>query len=235
MVQIITLNDSYREEKEMNRKIYRCHYRGQLKNTLDEDKLMETLDECRKNAELLITEEKVMTAALYYHGEMLFLYYESIGEEIYPDTFMGPMHDLLEKWPTKSGLSDWALMYHIYYHAIPEGEEDWRRPVSPELRRGRIAYLKKDNMFQYVYHHVAIVNEGLLAGDKYQSIALHEDILFSYFEEPKTITNIRRDLSHESETIKAWLDVVPEDHFSPIPGSNGGNFLFIPAYFALGQ
>jgi hypothetical protein len=30
------------------------------------------------------------------------------------------------------------------------------------------------------YHHKAIVDEGLWYGDKYQSIALHENILFSY-------------------------------------------------------
>ncbi|SCP97509.1 hypothetical protein [Anaerobium acetethylicum] len=219
----------------MNRNIYRCHYRGQLKNNFAGQELDETLDKCRKNAERMIAEGRLMTAALYYHGGMLFLYFEAVGEEVRTEEFMEPMHGLLEKWPEKSGLSDWARMYQVFYHAIPESEEDWRRPVSPECRRGRIAYLKEENMFEYVYHHVAIIKEGLLAGDKYQSIALHEDILFSYFEEPKTLINVQRDLSRESKAIKAWLDVVPEDHFVPLRGSKGENFLFLPAYFALGQ
>lgn len=219
----------------MNREIYRCHYRGQLKNNREEHQLKEALNKCIKNAEKLIAEERVMTAALYYHDDMLFLYYESIGEEIPPEAFMEPMHDMLEKWPGKSGLSDWALMYNVFYHVIPDGEEDWTRPVTPELRRGRIAYLKKENMFDYVYHHVAIAKEGILSGDKYQSIAMHEDILFSYFEEPKTILNNVRDLSQESVAIKAWLDAVPKNHFIPLPGSNGADFLFLPAYFALGK
>lgn len=219
----------------MNRIIHRCHYRGQLKNIREEHELKEALGESIKKAELLITEKRVMTAALYYHGDMLFLYYECIGEEICPEVFMEPLHNMLEQWPGKSGLSDWAFMYNVFYHVIPEGEEDWTRPVRPELRRGRIAYLKKENMFDYVYHHVAIAKEGILAGDKYQSIALHEDILFSYFEEPKTILNDVRDLNQESVAIKAWIDVVPEDHFIPLPGSNGENFLFLPEYFALGR
>lgn len=77
-------------------------------------------------------------------------------------------------------------------------------------------------------------DEGLWYGDKYQSIALHENILFSYFEEPKAITNIQGDLEKQSEAIKEWLKVIPEDHFIHMPEGNGENFMFIPAYFALG-
>ncbi len=219
----------------MNQDIYRFHYRGLLKKNLSNEALNIALLECKKKAQLLINSNSLMTAALYYHNNMLFLYYESIGKELNPVDFMEGIHEFLELWPQKSELSHWAPMYHIYYHAIPEGENDWRRPNNPELRRGRIALLKKDKLFSYVYHHVAIVDEGLLPGDKYQSIALHEDILFSYFEEPKTITNIKGDLTKESVTINAWLNVNPEDHFIPLEGSNGGNFLFLPSYFALGQ
>ena len=117
---------------------------------------------------------------------------------------------------------------------VPQGEEDWRRKTPPEHRRGRIAYLKHETMFRYVYHHVAIVEEGLLQGDKYQSIALHEDVLFSYFEEPKQMTNILRDPTRESKAIQGWLDVDPESHFIPLPGSNGQNFLILPHYFSVG-
>ena len=77
--------------------------------------------------------------------------------------------------------------------------------------------------------------EGILQGDRYQSIALHEDILFSYFEEPRTPGNLRRDTTLQSQTIQAWLDVNPESHFIPLPGSNGSNFLLLPQYFALGE
>jgi hypothetical protein len=71
-------------------------------------------------------------------------------------------------------------------------------------------------------------------GDKYQSIALHENILFSYFEEPKTITNIQGDLERQSEAIKGWLKVIPEDHFIHMSEGKDENFMFLPAYFALG-
>lgn len=217
----------------MNHSIYRCHYRGHL-NQKDVN-ITEALNECVENVKELIRKESLMTCALYYHNDMLYLYFECISNELTPDSFMEPLNKHLHTWPTKQGLTHWAYMNHIYYHNIPESVEDWKRKVTPELRRGRIAYLHKDKLFSYVYHHVAIVEEGLLGGDKYQSIALHEDILFSYFEEPKIITNIKRDLSKESSVIHDWLAVDPESHFIQLEGSEGLNFLFLPSYFAIGQ
>ena len=176
-----------------------------------------------------------MTAALYYYGNQLFLYYEAVGEEIRPERFMAPLHPVLSQWPQKEDTCDWALMYNVFWHDAPKDDEDWKRSVPPERRRGRIAWLKHDTMFRYVYHHFAIAEEGILQGDRYQSIALHEDILFSYFEEPRTPGNLRRDTTLQSQTIQAWLDVNPESHFIPLPGSNGSNFLLLPQYFALGE
>lgn len=216
----------------MEQSIYRCHYRGHLSSNTSSTQA--AITESILKVKELIEAEQLMTCALYYHNDMLYLYYECIGELLKPNSFMSSLNPYLHTWPTKDGLSHWAYMNHIYYHSIPESIEDWRRNVTPELRRGRIAYLNQDKLFSYVYHHVAIVDEGLLGGDKYQSIALHEDILFSYFEEPKTVTNIKRDLSLESKVIQAWIDVDPESHFIPLEGSRGGNFLFLPAYFALG-
>ena len=167
--------------------------------------------------------------------KQLFLYYEAIGEEMGPEAFMAPLSPLLSLWPEKENTVPWAKMYHIYWHCEPKDEADWRRDPKPLRRRGRIAYLKHETMFEYVYHHFAIVREGLLKGDRYMSIALHEDVLFSYFEEPRSSVNIRRVDGPESQTIQGWLDVNPEAHFIPLPGSNGQNFLLLPECFAVGQ
>ena len=61
----------------------------------------------------------------------------------------------------------------------------------------------------YTYWHQAIVEEGLLKGDQYQFISLHENILFSYFEEPKNMVNITG-MEKASEVIDKWLAVNPE-------------------------
>lgn len=218
----------------MSKPVYRCHYRGRLE-AADAVQLSDLLQQCEQNAQQLINDGALMTAALYYYGNQLFLYYEAVGEEIRPERFMAPLHPVLSQWPQKEDTCDWALMYNVFWHDAPKDDEDWKRSVPPERRRGRIAWLKHDTMFRYVYHHFAIAEEGILQGDRYQSIALHEDILFSYFEEPRTPGNLRRDTTLQSQTIQAWLDVNPESHFIPLPGSNGSNFLLLPQYFALGE
>ena len=218
----------------MSKPVYRCHYRGRLED-VDAAALVDLLQQCEQNAQQLINDGALMTAALYYYGNQLFLYYEAVGEEIRPERFMAPLHPVLSQWPQKEDTCDWALMYNVFWHDAPKDDEDWKRSVPPERRRGRIAWLKHDTMFRYVYHHFAIAEEGILQGDRYQSIALHEDILFSYFEEPRTPGNLRRDTTLQSQTIQAWLDVNPESDFIPLPGSNGSNFLLLPQYFALGE
>ena len=216
--------------------IIRCHYRGRLNLPSEETSAYSSaIAACRENAEALIAKGKLMTAALYIYGRQLFLYYEAIGEEMGPEAFMAPLSPLLSLWPEKENTVPWAKMYHIYWHCEPKDEADWRRDPKPLRRRGRIAYLKHDTLFEYVYHHFAIVREGLLKGDRYMSIALHEDVLFSYFEEPRSSVNIRRVDGPESQAIQGWLDVNPEAHFIPLPGSNGQNFLLLPECFAVGQ
>lgn len=149
---------------------------------------------------------------------------------------MSALHPILAQWPEKEETRDWAKMQMIFWHNEPIDDEDWKRTVKPDRRRGRIALLKPDKIWGYVYHHYAIVQEGLLTGDRYQAIALHEDILFSYFEEPRERTfNVRRVENGKSEAIKGWAAVDPASHFIQLPGSNGENFLILPDYFTVGD
>ena len=245
----------------MSLKIYRLHYRGQLKDAYSSDILESAVQECVKNIRRAQAEGRILTAALYQSGRMLFFYYEALGEPLavtepiesaggrtellesgedvqttcpLPEELLLPLNPLLQVWPGQKGDRLWVHMYHIYYHSVPENTEQWRRAAVPEKRRGRIAFLRDDKLFSYTYFHKAIVDEGLLTGDKYQSIALHENILFSYFEEPKTLVNVQGDDSKESQVIKEWLAVDPESHFIHMPMGEGENFMFLPALFALG-
>ncbi|MBR6187036.1 MAG: hypothetical protein IKQ41_12360 [Clostridia bacterium] len=218
------------------RAVYRCHSRAQLiKDPGRMPDWEEAAKACRREAQKLVRDGRMMAAGLYIYGRQLFLYYEALGEAFGPEAFMRPMDGLLSPWPQKEETKRWAKMYPIYWHCEPKDEADWRRPKKPLRQRGRIAYLKHDAMFEYVYHHFAIVREGLLRGDKYMSIALHEDVLFSYFEEPRSCVNIRRTDEGESRAIRGWLDADPESHFVSLPGSEGQNFLLLPDVFTVGR
>lgn len=216
----------------MEDKIFRHHYRGHLNTGVSFD-LKQIINDTKQTIRQYISKEKIMTACIYEYENMLFAYYESIGEEIKPEEIFAPFSYCLLKWPGENSMRDWVQMNHVFYHAIPEGIKDWKRAHKPELQRGRIAFLKSDKLFDYVYYHVAITKEGLLHGDKYQSIALHENILFSYFEEPKMEINIVRDLSRNSTVIEDWMQVIPEDHF--IKGPQQTNFTFINPLITMGQ
>ena len=211
--------------------ITRFHYRGSLNKEYSDTELSDAIHQCTDSAQKLIDSGRAMTIALYHYKHMLFLYVEAIGEECRPEEFCSGLTPYMQLWPGIQESRVWADMYHIYYHAVPENIEDWKRPTKPELQRGRIAFLYPDKLYSYIHHHLAIVREGILTGDKYQSIALHENILFSYFEEPKTIINIRRDTTLTSKAIEDWLAVDPESHFMHLPECKGANFIFIPAYF----
>lgn len=217
----------------MENTVYRYEFRGSMKKEYAEEELKAALESCREKVKEQIRQGKLMTAALYHYEKMLFFYYEALERDIVPEDCLRSLTPYLESWPGEKAGRNWVKMYPIFYHAVPESREDWKRPVVPERRRGRIAKLKEEKLFGYVCHHHALVEEGLLTGDKYQFISLHEDILFSYFEEPKTEMNVKRKLGEESQEVKEWIAVDPESHFERYPEAKG-NFLCIPAYFAIG-
>ena len=131
----------------MSQTIYRYHYRGELKSDLDEVSLEKALKDAETHIKTMVKEEKIMTAALYHFDKMLFFYYEAIGEEQEPEALLSDLNPFLKQWPGQESMRNWVYMYHIYYHAVPEGIEDWKRETIPQMRRGRIAFLKKDKLF----------------------------------------------------------------------------------------
>lgn len=108
---------------------------------------------------------------------------------------------------------------------------DIERTTAQKERVGRIAFVFPDKLPSYVMHHNAIVEEGLLKGDKYAFISMHENLLFSYYEEPRNNVNIKNS-GKESEVIKDWLSVDPESHFDR-DKAKGSNFLVIPCLFSV--
>lgn len=180
----------------------------------------------------LIRQERCHMVALYQHERMLFLYCEA-EETVEPKELFPTLSNLLELWPQREVKTHWAYMYPIFYHSEVKDKSEWIRKEK-KARRGRIAYLLPDKLFSYVYYHKALVEEGLLEGDQYQYISLHEDILFSYFEEPKKFTHINKDSKQESKVIEEWLAAEPESHFDHTL-SGEENFLFIEEIFSMGR
>lgn len=201
----------------------RKHYRALVKEGCDAKALA-----CANiaNIKTAIDEKRILTAGMYQHERMLFLYLEILDESLTPAKLFPTLDEALVPWVDMQSMVTWKEMNHIFYHTVPKSEEDWIR--EPDKKHfGRIAYLFPDKIHSYVYHHKAIVDEGYLTGDKYQSIALHENVLFSVYEEPMIRTNIAGDLTKKSVAIEGWKAVDPESHFDH-ELSGDMNFLIIP-------
>lgn len=207
--------------------ITRRQYRGCLKDGVTGENLKMSLVRVQENVKALIDGGKLLAVYLYRYRQMCFLYYEALEERIGPEDFLNPLTPLLETWPQETGKTPWAYMYHIFHHSIPGEPKEWERERGGEKTRiGRIAFLYPEKIFSYTYWHKAIVDEGKHLGDKYQCIALHENILFSYYEEPRTNVNLCGDKNARSRMLEEWTAADPESHFDR-EKAGGDNFLVI--------
>lgn len=214
--------------------IERKQYRACLKTGWKPEELETAVNAAAEAAQAAVEEGKILTASLYRYKNMCFLYYEALEENIRPTDFLSALTPFLEEWPEENGKTPWAYMYHIFHHSVPGDISDWQKERTEGKKRiGRIAFLWPDKVFSYARWHQAIVEEGLLKGDKYQCIAMHENILFSYFEEPRFNVNIKNEPEQESEVIKGWLAADPESHFDRVK-AGGDNFLVIEQLFTVG-
>lgn len=156
----------------MAEKVIRRQFRGCLKeDTREGTRLCMAAAEAEKEVRRLIQSGRLLTASVYYHGNMCFLYYEALEEGVSPADFLKPLEACLELWPEEGGKTCWAPMYSIYWHSVPQDADSWMESRKGKKNRiGRIAFLYPEKMFSYTYWHQAIVEEGLLKGDQYQFI-----------------------------------------------------------------
>ena len=219
----------------IRRSQYRCSFKLLTADILPDN----IIERCQDQFKKLIREGRVCNASFYKYNSMGFLYLEEIVDDysepyISVDQYMYDLQPYLKPWPEEDGDRYFAPMINVYYHHIPEEDLDkweFERTTDKKDRVGRVAFVFPKKLPSYVMHHTAIVNEGLLKGDKYAYISLHENLLFSYYEEPRNNVNIKG-VDEESVVINDWLKADPESHFDREKG-RGSNFLVIPCLFTV--
>ncbi|WP_029231177.1 hypothetical protein [Butyrivibrio sp. VCB2006] len=215
---------------QINRSQYRCSFKL-LTNDVPLDNIIER---CREKASALIKKGELVNVSFYRYENMGFLYIESVGKYSQAETLMADLKPYLKPWPEEDGDRYFAPMINVYYHHVPDEDLDiWEkeRTTDSKTRVGRVAFVYPDKLPSYVMHHKAIVDEGLLMGDKYAYISMHENLLFSYYEEPRNNVNIRN-LDEKSVAIEKWMEADPESHFDR-EKAKGSNFLVIPCLFSV--
>lgn len=206
-----------------SRMINRLEFRAFIKDEYDETAWESAISEVKRNLNAALKEHELLQACIYRHERMLFAYIEALTDEVDVHRLFFEMEDFLETWPSEAGTRFWAPMYPVYWQSIPKSVEEWMDDrTAGKTKVGRIAWLKQETMFDYVYWHKALTDEGLLKGDKYQFISLHENMLFSYYEEPRNNVNISGE-EGESQAIGGWLAIDPGAHFD-LDKSGGPHF-----------
>lgn len=224
-------NSGWREQP-----VKRASYRAVLRRDVINERTDHAFILCQEAFRQEKEAHRLLTASLYRYERFLFLYAEGVGETAAPDKLCAFLTSFLQNWPTALENPDcdrrWVYMQPYYYHALPNSVEEWMQGRAPSLRRGRIALLSPDKWESYMGHHLALMREGLIEGDRYHLISLHENVLFSYFEEPKTMTNLQKVKVGQSVALEEWLLTDPESHFMRFaPGQGPGpdeNFVFLP-------
>ena len=221
--------------------IIRRQYRATLKPEINETAFSQASDKSKQEACDARKTDKVLTCGLFRYKRMIFLYVEFMLEDEHPTTQDDPyiwfpeLTEFLCKWPEMDKEKEWVEMFPVFWFDSPVSIEQWKRKQNPDKRCGRIAVLYPDKLLSYICHHHAITEEGLLKGDRYQSIAVHENILFSYFETPRDreVVNIKR-VEEKSFEIDIWKNVNPVSHFHHFPEANGDDFMVISTIFDVG-
>lgn len=195
--------------------IKRFIFRGQLKSGMEEAGISSMLDKLPL-IKSISEAGRIMTAAGYRWQKNVFLYYECIDCEIHPNELFEQTSGFLEDWPGKPEKRKWVPMTEVFHFNEPVSEEHWKRKIPVEKRIGKVAHLKPEMTASYIYYHYQLQEERAFSGDKYEIIAMHENLLFGYFEKPEVIEEplVPKKLN-TSGTPLNWGDSRMDLHFIP--------------------
>lgn len=215
--------------------VVHASFHAVLRRDAGDADLAAAMQEFSQAVERLRAGHRLLTASLFRYQAHLFLYMESVGTAQRPEGLSPLLDALLLDWPAAVGedLSRrWVAMQPYFYHDVPTTAADWMRGRHKGEPHGRIALLKPDKWCSYMEHHLELVSEGLLEGDRWHLICVQENLLFSYLEEPRTHVNIRHRPGVPSAELQRWLAVDPESHFEHFAAEQQGpdapNFVYLP-------
>jgi hypothetical protein len=167
-------------------------------------------------ARQLVKQGDLMTAAAFTWRSNLFLYYECVERDVTPDEVAGEAAPYLADWPGQAETRKWILMVDVFHFNEPAGYEHWLRKQPVERRAGRVAHLKPEMMSSYIYYHYQLQEERAFPGEKYEIIAMHENLLFGYQEFPKVMEEpIVPGRLQTKGTPENWADSRMDLHFQP--------------------
>lgn len=192
----------------------RLIYRAQVKDGLEEEAKSVLAEEAKPKE--LVQNKTIMTFAAFIWKKNIFLYYECIEDEIFPEDIFLETEKYLVDWPGKDIVRKWVPMIDVFHFNEPVSKEHWIRKDGVDIRRGRVAHLKPEMVSSYIYYHYGLQEERAFLGGKYEIIAMHEDLLFGYQEFPNVVEEPLAEKRLQTKaTPENWNDTRMNLHFNP--------------------
>lgn len=168
------------------------------------------------HAKQLVQDGVLMTAAAFSWQNNVFLYYECISEQVEPANVAGAAGQYLIDWEGEAAPRKWIEMIDVFHFNEPAGYEHWLREAAVERRGGRVAHLKREKVASYIYYHYQLQEERAFHGNKYDIIAMHENLLFGYQEFPSVVEEpvVPGRLSTKGTPVP-WENSRMDLHFQP--------------------
>lgn len=165
-----------------------------------------------------IAGEGVMTASLYRHNGLVFLYAETLETRADPGSLVPGLTGFLAPWPTPEGSAAWVPLVDVFHFNAPVDAGHWARKTPPQKRLGRVAFLRPEKAASYIYYHYQLQEERAFGGGKYESIWMLGTLLFQYKELPlDTEAPVVPGTLATKGTPEDWSQARMDLHFQPWP------------------
>lgn len=214
----------------------RFMYRAQLKRGY-EDLLKDRTSLCAASLKKLVGEGALMTLTIFILENQLYLYYECCSDEIKPHEMLPDLDSILEDWPgvadfTGSGVCGgfrkWVRMTDIFDSSTPYDAGHWKRKQPVARRVGKLGFLKPEKVAAYVYYHYQLQTGSNATDNKYCTIAINENVLFYYDEEPHIEDrHPEKEAKGMAVPIENWQQFM-DTHFFLWEGDHEGDRKFKP-------
>lgn len=187
-------------------------YRGQIRSGCERE-FEDFFEENASRYKKMTDGGSLMTISLFIWQSNLFLYYETVNNDLPPQELFCELNSLLEDWPGESEKRKWMEMIDIFHFNSPLSAEHWKRKLPIVKRIGRLARVKPEMLSSYIFYHYQLQEEDHGAKNKYCIIGLNENLIFHYEEHPIEVeVSPHKGKLKTSNTPKDWQKFM-EPHF----------------------
>lgn len=164
--------------------------------------------------------EAVVSITVSAWCKRLFLYFETRDvEELSPDVLWSGLESFLELWPGAEEKRLWVPMFDIFHYNAPVVDEEWMRHTE-KVPFCMLMTIRPEKLASYIFYHHQLQEEDPGCGAQHAVIAMHENLLFHYMENPENENClVAKGSLNTHNTPDHWGELM-EQHFAPWPDTD---------------